>query len=127
MAKGVVGIEPNKAMSPVIIDYGQRKEFVYPMFEWEINRIRSLRNSLHSHFFSMAFSAACTLGIAIGTGSLSNVWSAVLIALVVLTAFFAVGTYLDRREYKQLIQRLEKNRAEIPVTVPTNTSSPNGK
>lgn len=128
MAKVIVGIEPNNAVSPVIIDYGQRKEFVYPMFEWEIQRIRSLRNSLHSYFFSMAFGAACTLGgIAIGTGNLSTVWSAVLIALVILTTFFGVGTYLDQREYKKLIRRLEKNCAEVTLPAPKNDSSPNGK
>ena len=78
---GKVIANPNNLSPAVIIEYEPRKESVIPMFRSEIDRIRSLRNSLNSNFFSLTCGAALTVGIAIRTDNLSQVWVAIFIAL----------------------------------------------
>lgn len=99
----------DKEAATITVAYARRKESVYPLFGWEIHSILTLRNSLNSYFLSITLSAALTIGIAIGTASLSPIWFGVLVALLVLTVFFAAGTYRDRKRFRQLIRRLESS------------------
>ena len=114
-------IEPETPAKPVKISYPQRSTAVYQVFEYELDSLTSLGNSLDLTLAGIFFGAALTLGVTLGTASFTSPYThasfvAAFLVSIGFTLFFGIRAGIEVNRSRKYIKRIK---TESP-TVPSN-------